>query len=114
MLWASAAENAGHSRYWRSPGTDANGDPGMTRTCDLRFRKPSLYPAELRDREPGEKRRYGASIPERRTDRYPGRTLLDHLHRGKNLAQRSGVLVEGGRRAPLRELDEAVVAEGDR
>src|SRR3954452_14336597 len=27
-----------------------NGDPGMTRTCDLRFRKPSLYPAELRDR----------------------------------------------------------------
>ena len=34
------------------------GDPGMTRTCDLRFRKPSLYPAELRDREPGEKRRY--------------------------------------------------------
>jgi hypothetical protein len=30
----------------------------MTRTCDLRFRKPSLYPAELRDREPGEKRGY--------------------------------------------------------
>jgi hypothetical protein len=28
-----------------------DGDPGMTRTCDLRFRKPSLYPAELRDRE---------------------------------------------------------------
>ena len=28
------------------------GDPGMTRTCDLRFRKPSLYPAELRDRNP--------------------------------------------------------------
>ena len=28
------------------------GDPGMTRTCDLRFRKPSLYPAELRDRTP--------------------------------------------------------------
>jgi hypothetical protein len=26
------------------------GDPGMTRTCDLRFRKPSLYPDELRDR----------------------------------------------------------------
>ena len=24
----------------------------MTRTCDLRFRKPSLYPAELRDRRP--------------------------------------------------------------
>ena len=31
------------------------GDPGMTRTCDLRFRKPSLYPAELRDREPENK-----------------------------------------------------------
>src|SRR5579872_1408934 len=27
-----------------------DGDPGMTRTCDLRFRKPPLYPAELRDR----------------------------------------------------------------
>ncbi len=26
------------------------GDPGKTRTSDLRFRKPSLYPAELRDR----------------------------------------------------------------
>src|SRR5579863_3218353 len=33
--------------HWKS------GDPGMTRTCDLRFRKPSLYPAELRDRSPG-------------------------------------------------------------
>src|SRR4051812_29668284 len=28
------------------------GDPGMTRTSDLRFRKPPLYPAELRDRRP--------------------------------------------------------------
>jgi hypothetical protein len=27
-----------------------SGDPGMTRTSDLRFRKPPLYPAELRDR----------------------------------------------------------------
>src|SRR6185312_6515361 len=26
------------------------GDPGKTRTSDLRFRKPPLYPAELRDR----------------------------------------------------------------
>src|SRR5262245_25368235 len=25
------------------------GGPGRTRTCDLRFRKPLLYPAELRD-----------------------------------------------------------------
>jgi len=32
-------------------GDAKNGDPGMTRTCDLRFRKPPLYPAELRDRE---------------------------------------------------------------
>jgi hypothetical protein len=31
-----------------------DGDPGMTRTCDLRFRKPSLYPAELRDRSPAD------------------------------------------------------------
>ena len=28
------------------------GDPGMTRTSDLRFRKPPLYPAELRDHRP--------------------------------------------------------------
>ncbi len=28
------------------------GDPGRLRTSDLRFRKPSLYPAELRDRMP--------------------------------------------------------------
>src|ERR1700744_5063257 len=36
----------------RNPAAEAgvDGDPGMTRTCDLRFRKPSLYPAELRDR----------------------------------------------------------------
>src|SRR5215471_11595033 len=32
------------------PRREADGDPGMTRTCDLRFRKPPLYPAELRDR----------------------------------------------------------------
>jgi hypothetical protein len=24
-----------------------SGDPGRSRTCDLRFRKPSLYPSEL-------------------------------------------------------------------
>ena len=39
--------NRGRSALWASVG-----DPGMTRTCDLRFRKPSLYPAELRDRGP--------------------------------------------------------------
>ena len=37
------------------------GDPGKTRTSDLRFRKPSLYPAELRDREPAGSRCWGAS-----------------------------------------------------
>lgn len=26
------------------------GDPGRTRTCDHRLRRPVLYPAELRDR----------------------------------------------------------------
>src|ERR1700761_7006257 len=41
-----------------------NGDPGMTRTSDLRFRKPPLYPAELRDRTLG-------SIPERGPVRQP-------------------------------------------
>ena len=28
------------------------GDPGRTRTCDLRIRNPPLYPAELRGRLP--------------------------------------------------------------
>src|SRR6185312_2783139 len=32
-------------------GLAETGDPGKTRTSDLRFRKPSLYPAELRDRK---------------------------------------------------------------
>jgi hypothetical protein len=40
-------QEPGPSRY--NTGETA-GDPGMTRTCDLRFRKPPLYPAELRDR----------------------------------------------------------------
>ena len=26
---------------------ESDGDPGRSRTCDLRFRKPSLYPSEL-------------------------------------------------------------------
>ena len=28
-------------------GQSMNGSPGRSRTCDLRFRKPSLYPSEL-------------------------------------------------------------------
>src|SRR5580700_8028419 len=36
-------------RHWRRGAV--NGGPDRTRTCDLRFRKPLLYPAELRDRE---------------------------------------------------------------
>ena len=49
----------------------SGGDPGMTRTCDLRFRKPSLYPAELRDREPALVSGCCDSISERRADRQP-------------------------------------------
>src|SRR5688572_3464123 len=30
---------------------ESNGAPGRSRTCDPRFRKPVLYPAELRARE---------------------------------------------------------------
>ena len=30
-------------------GENGVGGPDRTRTCDLRFRKPLLYPAELRD-----------------------------------------------------------------
>src|SRR5882672_11482732 len=35
--------------FWRS-GWRVRGDPGRTRTTGLRFRKPPLYPAELRGR----------------------------------------------------------------
>src|SRR6202020_806445 len=43
------------------------GDPGMTRTCDLRFRKPSLYPAELLDRSfPPHRRELAASYQNER------------------------------------------------
>jgi hypothetical protein len=37
---------------WQRPisqAIDKLGGPDRTRTCDLRFRKPLLYPAELRD-----------------------------------------------------------------
>src|ERR1700680_2492860 len=51
----------------------------MTRTCDLRFRKPSLYPAELRDREPAEVGGYCDSIAERRADRQPLENVREPL-----------------------------------
>src|SRR3954447_10595945 len=54
--------------------TEGSGDPGMTRTCDLRFRKPSLYPAELRDREPADEGGIADSIPEPTLDRQPARS----------------------------------------
>ena len=37
-----------------------NGVPGMIRTCDLRFRKPLLYPAELRRRTRRHLKRLGS------------------------------------------------------
>src|SRR6266545_7056664 len=37
-------------RAQNSSCSDLYGGPDRTRTCDLRFRKPLLYPAELRDR----------------------------------------------------------------
>ena len=46
------AHNSSPARVYSCQPIDLIGDPGMTRTCDLRFRKPSLYPAELRDRGP--------------------------------------------------------------
>src|ERR1700709_2150229 len=47
------------------------GDPGMTRTCDLRFRKPSLYPAELRDRRTPARGQLKILISERSCIRHP-------------------------------------------
>src|SRR6266581_2509532 len=43
----------------------------MTRTCDLRFRKPSLYPAELRDRRPALGAGLAKLIPEQTPNRHP-------------------------------------------
>ncbi len=45
----------------------------------FRFRKPSLYPAELRDRRPARRGRFENSIPERRGDRQLLRTALPVL-----------------------------------
>jgi hypothetical protein len=39
---------------------------------ELYLRKPSLYPAELRDREPGRSTGIANSIPELLRNRYPG------------------------------------------
>ena len=47
------------------------GDPGKTRTSDLRFRKPSLYPAELRDRGPAGGQVLGRFIAKRTWHRQP-------------------------------------------
>ena len=45
-----AAQSRGFRRDRRIIPFIPFGGPGRTRTCDLRFRKPSLYPAELRSR----------------------------------------------------------------
>src|SRR5262245_16895165 len=45
-----ASSGGGWSRRASKPGETAGG-PDRTRTCDLRFRKPLLYPAELRDHQ---------------------------------------------------------------
>ena len=52
------------------------GGPGKTRTCDLRFRKPLLYPAELRDRRNSAERHgtFSAAAPA-----LPGRFFV-HCH----------------------------------
>ena len=59
-LWTDRlADNLAHitlgysGKIWQSLGAKniapiASGDPGVIRTRGLRFRKPSLYPAELR------------------------------------------------------------------
>src|SRR5579862_1933268 len=52
--WGNEGQTlAGERRFKKAPVRPANrrnGGPGKTRTSDLRFRKPLLYPAELRDR----------------------------------------------------------------
>jgi hypothetical protein len=48
----SSAKSAGQPKQMavaQQLSSNVQGGPGKTRTCDLRFRKPLLYPAELRD-----------------------------------------------------------------
>ena len=42
---------------------DGNGAPGRTRTYDIRLRRPALYPAELRAREPAGGGTPSAALP---------------------------------------------------
>ena len=48
-----------------------NGAPGVTRTPDLRFRKPPLYPAELRAQDPAAAA--WTALPDPPARRHPGR-----------------------------------------
>lgn len=67
---------------------EETGDPGRTRTCDLRFRKPSLYPAELRGHAPDHRqwRRFCMKQPsaqdeEEKTPKTPGRGAANERKR---------------------------------
>ena len=68
-----------------------SGDPGVTRTPDLRFRKPLLYPAELRGRWRGLFRRSARTKP----SADPVAEKVDHLTK-----RRQGQPVSHGPRTP--------------
>ena len=99
----------------------------MTRTCDLRFRKPSLYPAELRDRGPAcvsryletsyQRARVIASPPDRLFDRteapVPGRKLVNRKSQ-KGAVHRRLQLQPIQPRVPLRPYRFNIVLIGTR
>src|SRR3954454_20262331 len=78
------------------------GDPGKTRTSDLRFRKPPLYPAELRDRRAPTSAGLARSIAERPRPRYPGRSAYAG---GRSRSRRNKQpVLHGGRSLGAEEL----------
>src|SRR5579885_2857464 len=46
--WRNGPGNVKAPLTWKSQNEAFSGGPGRSRTADLRFRKPSLYPSELR------------------------------------------------------------------
>jgi hypothetical protein len=72
----------------------------MTRTCDLRFRKPSLYPAELRDRRPAHSARgLRSCIPEQPRNRQPRMRRSQADCPGKKHRSASAQLIKRQRQA---------------
>ena len=73
----------------------------MTRTCDLRFRKPPLYPAELRDRKnPQNEKQIFVGFHSRAAAQSEAFVRCGNLRRGNPGESRFGQTVLAGRSQP--------------